>query len=74
MQGSSCTEKLVDKKLNFELTIINLLPKQITEIQVSSSLKEDNTKKMSSLKEVYFIAHDHRGKKLKKLIKSYSKA
>ncbi|WP_252216107.1 hypothetical protein [Clostridium sp. VAP41] len=54
-----------------DFNAINIQPKQLIEINMSGGIKHENMIEFSKVKKVYFIAKNHKNRKIKKLIKKF---
>lgn len=54
-----------------DFNFMNILPKHLTEINLSGTINEDDMKYFSKVNKIYFVAKDHKDKKIKKLIKKF---
>ncbi|APQ73946.1 hypothetical protein RSJ22_12105 [Clostridium botulinum] len=54
-----------------DFNLINILPKHLTEINLTGMITKQDMKYFSKVNEIYFIAKDYKNKKIKQLIKKF---
>ncbi|MGN2371697.1 hypothetical protein ACTFJW_16925 [Clostridium cagae] len=57
--------------VSHDLNLINIPPKQLIEIDVDGTINDEDMIQVSKVKRIYFIAKNHKNKKIKKLIKKF---